>query len=137
MYETLSQPRMLRDVSHFFLSDRPGGLLSGCVPGKEYSTAENLCISPVGIVIVDRSRIMRFANPVAEHMLGLKDEDIGQLFNFYIAVDEVSEVSIVRENRKPGIASMQIGQTEWRDECVYFAVIRDVTRSWRKKETER
>lgn len=133
MHATLLKPRMLEEVSHFFLSARSCHSFSGRNTGKEGSTADDPRRPPIGIVIVDRNRIMRFANLLAKHMLGLKDEDVGQLFNFYIDVDAVSEVSIIRENRKPGIASMQIGQTEWRNECVYFAVMRDVTNTWRQK----
>lgn len=121
---------MLEEVSHFFLSDPGGQASSGKISGGAHDTKA----PPVGIVIVDKNRIMRFANPIAKRMLGLKSETyLGQLFNFFIEVNEVSEVSIVRDNRKPGIAAMQIGVTEWENESVYFAVMRDVTGSWRKK----
>ena len=108
MPERLRQPRMLKDVSHFFLSDQSG---------KEGCATYNLPKPAVGVVIVDSNKIMRFANSIARRMLGLeKATYLGQLFNFFIEVNEVSEVSIVRENREPGIASMQIGQAEWCDE---------------------
>ena len=124
------KPRMLEEVSHFFLSDPCGKAGSRKISGGAHDTKA----PPVGIIIVDKNRIMRFANPIARRMLGWESETyLGQLFNFFIEVNEVSEVSIVRENRKPGIAAMQIGATEWGKESVYFAVMRDVTRSWRKK----
>ncbi|NOR09896.1 MAG: PAS domain-containing protein [Desulfovibrionaceae bacterium] len=124
------KPRMLEEVSHFFLSDLPGQASSRKISGGTHDTKA----PPVGVIIVDKNKIMRFANPIARRMLGLEAETyLGQLFNFFIEVNEVSEVSIVRENRKPGIAAMQIRATEWEDESVYFAVMRDVTRSWRKK----
>lgn len=125
------KPRMLEEVSHFFLSDPYDKALSVKVSGD----ARDTMAIPVGVIIVDKNKIMRFANPIARRMLGLEPEAyLGQLFNFFIEVNEVSEVSIVRENRQPGIASMQIGETEWCNEYVYLAVMRDVTRSWRKRD---
>ena len=127
------KPRMLEEVSHFFLSDRGGKAGFRKISGGPHDTKT----SPVGIIIVNKNRVMRFANPIAKRMLGLEGETyLGQLFNFFIADNEVSEVSIVRENRKPGIAAMQMGATEWRNEFVYFAVMRDVTKSWRKKRCD-
>lgn len=128
MHGRLSQPRMLKEVSHFFLSEIP---CSDC--RQEGDTLYSHPGPEVGVVIVDCNMIMRFANPAAEQMLGLKGEEIGQLFNYFLVVDEVSEVSITRQNSKPGIASMQVGRTEWRNEPVYCAVIRDVTHKWREK----
>jgi PAS domain-containing protein len=153
------KPRMLEEVSHFFLSDSCGKACSRKISaaahehftipaekavqdnsvfhesGGKKGVAHDAKAPPAGIIIVDKNKIMRFANPIARRMFGLKAETyLGQLFNFFIEVNEVSEVSIVRENRKPGIASMQIGETEWCNEYVYFAVMRDVTRSWRTKK---
>ena len=126
-----SKPRMLKEVSHFFLSSHYR------IPGscKKIAKTSGLKASTVGVIIVDAHRIMRFANPAAQQMLGLKDEEyLGQLFNFFMAVNEVSEISIVRENRKSGIASMQIGEIEWKNEHVYLAVLRDVTGNWRREK---
>lgn len=160
MDKTCRKPRMLEEVSHFFLSDLCGKAGSRKISGgaqehftvsaekavqdnrgfhesgRKNGVANDAKAPSVGIIIIDKNRIMRFANPIAKRMLGLEGEIyLGQLFNFFIAVNEVSEVSIVRENRTPGIAAMQMGATEWRNEFVYFAVMRDVTRSWRKKKS--
>jgi len=131
MGTTYRKPRMLEEVAHFFLSDPCERALSVKVSGN---TSDTKALT-VGVIIVDKNKIMRFANPIARRMLGFEAETYrDQLFNFFIGVNEVSEVSIIRENGKPGIASMQIGETEWCNEYVYFAVMRDVTRNWRKKK---
>lgn len=89
--------------------------------------------APVGFVIVDRDRIMRFANFMAREMLGIKDQDIfGKIFNFLIEVNKVSEISIIRRDGKSGIGAMQMGEIMWEGELVYFAVLRDITKSWRQ-----
>ena len=89
--------------------------------------------APVGFVIVDRNRIMRFANLIAKEMLGIKGQDVfGGIFNFLIDVNRVSEISIIRGDGKSGIGAMQMGQIMWEGELVYFAVLRDITKSWRQ-----
>ena len=124
-------PRMLKEVSHFFLSGHSGGERSS---RKICGGSDNVKLPPVGFIIVDKNRIMRFANSVAKRMLGLDGQDYrGQLFNFFITLDDISEVSIIRENKQHGIAAMQMGEIEWANDSAYFAVMHDVTNCWRKK----
>ena len=88
----------------------------------------------VGFIIIDRHRIMRFVNGMAREMLGLTEPEVlGQFFNFFIEINKVCEVSIVRRDGKSGIGAMHMGEIVWEGQPMYFAVLRDITKSWRQK----
>lgn len=90
-----------------------------------------------GIIVLDRDRMVRVVNFAARNFLSARDEEFrGQLFNYFIRVDETIRISIFRENRKPGVGEMRMVETEWDGEAAYLISIRDITDHLRTTEGE-
>jgi CheY-like chemotaxis protein len=89
-----------------------------------------------GIIIVDENRIVRFVNPAAEAMFGLKIEQvIGKEFSFPVTVEQATEVEIVLDNGKYGIGRMHAVETHWESRPAYLIKVRDITER-KKMENE-
>jgi CheY-like chemotaxis protein len=89
-----------------------------------------------GIVVVDKNKIVKFLNPAAETMFGLKIEQvIGEKFSFPITVGEVTEVEISRSGGRRGVGEMLTVETQWEAKPAYLVSIRDIT-DRRKAENE-
>ncbi len=85
-----------------------------------------------GIIVVNKAGIVRYLNPAAENLLGLtKDDMLGQLFDFPVAGENSTEVTIVRKGAAGIAVDMRIVETVWADECVFICSLRDI--SERKK----
>lgn len=81
-----------------------------------------------GVIVLDHDRMVRFVSPAAKNLLSVQDEEFrGQLFNYFIREDETIQISIFRENRKPGVGEMRMVETEWEGEAAYLISIRDIT----------
>jgi PAS domain S-box-containing protein len=91
-----------------------------------------------GIIIVDGEGIVLFANPAAEVLFDRKEEELLRtLFGFPVSADATSEIEIVREGRKTARAEMHVVKTEWGDQPVYLATLRDITERKEAEETQR
>ncbi|MFP4035644.1 MAG: ATP-binding protein [Desulfovermiculus sp.] len=80
-----------------------------------------------GLLVVDGNRIIHFANPRAESMLGLGSEDlVGQPFAYMLQTDAVQELEIPRNN---GSQFLEIRSTsiEWENSPAVLVSLRDVT----------
>ncbi len=80
-----------------------------------------------GLLVVDQDYIIRFANPMAETMLGLGCEDlVGQPFAYMLQTDAVQELEIPRNN---GSQFLEIRSTsiEWENSRAVLVSLRDVT----------
>ncbi len=89
-----------------------------------------------GIVILDASGAIRFANPAAESLFGrplasLKGAELG----FPSVVGDASEIEIIRPGGAVVTAELRVVETQWDDDDVRLVSIRDCTD--RKRAAER
>ena len=88
-----------------------------------------------GIVIVAKTGIVQFANSAAETFLGNGGKKlVRQLFRFPIDTGQITEIGIIRDNKEPGFAEMQVVETKWNNNPAWLALLRDITD--RKKAEE-
>jgi PAS domain S-box-containing protein len=88
-----------------------------------------------GIVVVNKSGIVEFVNPMAEAYLGYQAKElVGQSFSFPLKADQITEIDIIRHNKEHGTAEMRVVETRWNNEPARLALIRDITE--RKKMEE-
>src|SRR5215211_2945665 len=88
-----------------------------------------------GILIVDKTGIVRFANPVAEFLFGRKGEElVGSLFGFPVVAGETTEVDVIPKSAQSIVAEMHVVETEWEGEPAYLASLRDITERKRVEE---
>jgi len=84
--------------------------------------------SPDGIVIVDRDRMVRYANPAALALFGwTREQMIGRAFEHEITPDRPEELAL---NPAPGreiSAEMRVAEIEWKGAPAWLASIRDVS----------
>lgn len=88
-----------------------------------------------GVIIVDENGIVRFSNPAAQVLFGLSAEEFeGRLFGFPIAVDDDTEIDILRGDEEPAVVEMRVTEVEWHGERMYLASLRDITERKRAEE---
>src|SRR5712671_3313373 len=92
---------------------------------------------PDGIVIVDGSGTIRFANPAAERLFDRSADDlVGTSFGFPVVVGETTEIDIVQRGGGGVVyAELRVVDAEWEDEQVQIVALRDITD--RKQAQER
>jgi CheY-like chemotaxis protein len=89
-----------------------------------------------GIIVVDKNKTIKFLNPMAEVMLGLKSEqDIGETFALPVAVGETADVEITRSNGEKGFGEMHASETDWQNSPAYLVSVMDITER-RKMEND-
>lgn len=78
---------------------------------------------PDGMLIVDRSRMVRYANAAAEGLFGREREQLtGRLFEYVLAPGRAVEIQL------PGaVGEMRAAEIEWKGYPAWVAVIRDVS----------
>ena len=88
-----------------------------------------------GIIVLDREGIVRFVNPAAGSFFGRKARElIGESFNFPIVAGQSTEIDIIRQGGKKGVAELRIVETEWEGESAYLTLLRDITERERAVE---
>src|SRR2546423_2075413 len=92
---------------------------------------------PDGIVIVDMTGKIRFANPAAAHLFDRStDELVGTDFGFPVVSGETTEIDILqRRGGSVVYAELRVVETEWEDDQVQIVSLRDITD--RKQAQER
>ncbi len=84
--------------------------------------------SPDGIVIVDRSRSVLFANPAAEHLLGYQAGQIqGKPFAMGVVPGQSKECEVCIRGDKKRLLEINTAETTWAGESVYLVTLRDIT----------
>jgi PAS domain S-box-containing protein len=91
-----------------------------------------------GLLIVDDNKIVRFMNPAAEVIFGRGTLDLlGEPFGLPLTTDKPSEVQLVAADGSVTTTEVQAVRTEWENEPVYLATVRDITlRKKAQQETE-
>jgi PAS domain S-box-containing protein len=91
-----------------------------------------------GIVVVNKKGIVLFVNPAAEAMFGRRAEDLlGKSFGYPVVAGEATELEIVRSGRESIAAEMCVVETEWENDVVYLASLRDISEHKRVQEVIR
>ena len=90
------------------------------------------------IAIVDRCGIVRFANPAAGKLFGRATENlVGCNLGVPIAVDNASELTIIRPGGEIGVGEMCVVPTDWEGEPAYLLSLRDITERRKAEEALR
>lgn len=81
-----------------------------------------------GMLVVDATGAVRYANPAAERLLGRTgDELIGQPFGYPVVVGENTEIDLLRSDKAALIAELRAMNTQWEGQVALVATLRDVT----------
>jgi len=84
--------------------------------------------SPDGMVIIDRDRMVRYANPAALALFGKKPEQmIGRTFDHETTPGRPEELKLCPAPGKEVCAEMRVAEIEWRGGPARLASIRDVS----------
>ena len=82
-----------------------------------------------GIIVVNRSGIVVFANPAAEALFKQKNRKlVGNMFDFPIIPGEATEVNIGNGSDQERIVEIEVAETEWKEDEVYLVSVRDITK---------
>jgi diguanylate cyclase (GGDEF)-like protein/PAS domain S-box-containing protein len=90
-----------------------------------------------GILVLDADGVVRFANPVAEQLLGREDEDIwGRNFGLP-SLDHYVEITVLRADGSQGTAEMTAAETLWQGRTAYLVMLHDITERKQAEEQVR
>ena len=88
-----------------------------------------------GVVVINLSGVICFANPAAEQLLGRPAKELlGQHFGIPLSPGDTAEVELLRNGRPHRVAEMRIVATEWQSQPAYLATLRDITERKRAEE---
>jgi len=91
-----------------------------------------------GIVIVDATGVIRFANPAAEQLFGRnRDQLVGSQLGFPVVVGESTEVEVVHPGHGAITAELRVVDVEWAGAPALLVSLRDITHRKRAAERER
>ena len=91
-----------------------------------------------GIVIVDATGVIRFANPAAEQLVGRnRDQLVGSQLGFPVVVGESTEVEVVHPGHGAITAELRVVDVEWAGAPALLVSLRDITHRKRAAERER
>jgi HD-GYP domain-containing protein (c-di-GMP phosphodiesterase class II) len=81
-----------------------------------------------GILILDKNSIVRFMNPAAENIFGIRAQQlVGQTFEHLVQLGKPLELDLISGDGKSTISEMRVMETEWEGEKAYLASLRDIT----------
>jgi signal transduction histidine kinase len=84
-----------------------------------------------GIMIVDQSKMVRYANAFARMMLD--DDLVGKPLGLPLPNEKI-EVKISPKPGENGIAELVVAETQWNKEDVYMIILHDITESKSKED---
>jgi len=88
-----------------------------------------------GMVVVNKSGHIRFANPAAETLFGKTvNELVGTPFGFPVVSGDREDLEIPREGRRRVMAEMRVTRITWEGEEALLASLRDVTERKRMED---
>ncbi len=81
-----------------------------------------------GILIIDDSGIVRFANPAAARLFNRPVAELtNHEFGRPMVIGDTAELGIFRSCGELGFGEMSVAETEWDGELVYIVSVRDIT----------
>jgi len=81
-----------------------------------------------GILIFDKNSIVRFMNPAAENIFGIREEQlVGQTFDHLVVLGKPIELDLISGDGSSTTAEMRVMQTDWEGKTAYLASLRDIT----------
>lgn len=81
-----------------------------------------------GIVIIDENKLVIYANPSAENILGCNSDDIvGKSVGFPIIQDEITEIDIIGKDSQKGTGEIRTIKIDWDGKPAYLALLKDIT----------
>ena len=103
---------------------------------SEANLRKVITASPEGIIVLDKNRIIRFANPAVESLFGHKSEELlGEAFQFPTVLNETTEIEIIRKTGEIVIAEMGAVEINWERQSAYLVSLHNITE--RKKAEEK
>lgn len=82
-----------------------------------------------GIIIIDRSGCIRFANPAAVELFRLGPEEFDELpFGLPSSLEETLELELLNRSYQPTFVEMRFVEVHWEAEPCVMASLRDITR---------
>jgi diguanylate cyclase (GGDEF)-like protein/PAS domain S-box-containing protein len=98
-------------------------------------TLRNIILkNAVGLMVVDKNRIVRFMNPAAETYLNCRADKVhGTPFWLPLVSGTTHEINIVRETGEMGVGEMRIGETDWEGPA-FLVSLQDVTENTRLRQ---
>lgn len=83
---------------------------------------------PDGMIIVDRSRMVRYANAAALALFGRKREQlVGRLFEHSLSTDKALEIKLPDASGEARCAEVRAAEIEWKGYPAWVATVRDVS----------
>ncbi|MBN1843863.1 MAG: PAS domain S-box protein [Deltaproteobacteria bacterium] len=87
------------------------------------------------IFVVNSEGRVRFANPAAERLFGLRGEElVGRMFGFPLTAGGSTEINIIRRHAEAAVAEMGVVEMEWEGEIAYLASLHDISERKRTEE---
>ena len=91
-----------------------------------------------GILIVDATGVIRFANPAAEQLFGRHQiQLVGTQLGFPVVVGESTEIDVMRPTDGAITAELRVGDVEWQGVPAFLVSLRDITDRKRAADRER
>jgi signal transduction histidine kinase len=107
---------------------KPTAEYSRDLPASDGPFRALIMASPDGIVVVDRSRTVCFANPAAERLLGYQAGQMaGRLFVTAVTPGHTKEVEVCCTDNQKRLLEMNVAETTWAGESASLVTLRDVT----------
>ncbi len=89
---------------------------------------ELIHVSPDGVVVVDPSGVVRYANPASERIFGRKVEElVGSQFGRPVVSGEVTELVIPSRRGVQSHVEMRVAEVRWEGRPARVALLRDIT----------
>ncbi len=89
---------------------------------------ELIHVSPDGVVVVDSSGVVRYANPASERLFGTKATKlVGSQFGRPVVSGEVTELVIPSRKGSRSHVEMRVAEVLWKGEPARVALLRDIT----------
>jgi PAS domain S-box-containing protein len=121
-----------RPVEHAEFVARIGAHLRTQALARKLTASENrfrdlLDSQPDGVLLVDETGTIRFANPAAEHLLGRAERElVGSAFGFPLTAGSDTELDLTRRDGSRVVA-MRVGDTTWEGRPAWLTTLRDET----------
>lgn len=88
-----------------------------------------------GVLVIDQSGAIQFANRAAAQILDCSTEQLcGRFFGVPLALGELAELNVCRRGETARIVELRITETTWRQSPAFLATLRDITERKRREE---